>query len=151
MALPDNFVPDENEKFRALKEDLLSFEQARTLAAEVLINHGIIVEEKDLPKEWWRIALSRKVIRDGVTLGAYFMISPVNAGRHGMGYTTVRTPDFDRRVLIMWEAEKGNLPAMFHWKGSVIGSVIDEELREGDPGGSFDGFGGFDQEREEGK
>ena len=145
MVLPDNFIPDE--KFRAMKEDLISFEQARELAAEILINHGLIVQQQDLPKEWWRIALSRKVIKKGedgneVTLGAYFMISPINAGRHGMGYTTVKTTDFERRVLIMWEAEKGNLPAMFHWKGSVIGSAIDDELRDGDPG---DDFGGFDE------
>ncbi|MEO2122408.1 MAG: hypothetical protein ABGY10_03690 [bacterium] len=148
MALPDNFIPDE--KFRALKEDLLPLDQARAMASDILVSHSLIIQENDLPKEWWRIALSRKVIKKGedgedVTLGAYFMISPINAGRHGMGYMIVKTADFERRVLIMWEAEKGNLPAMFHWKGSVIGSAIDEELREGDPGGSFDGFGGFDE------
>jgi len=124
----------------------LAFPAAKEAAASVLISEGLISSPFDLPKKWWKIAMTRRVEHDGEMFGVYFKMAPVNSGRHGTGYMIVKTDDFDRRVMKMFEEEEPLLHKARRHRtvGDPIKSTIDEDMEEEFPdegeGKDFEGF-----------
>jgi len=123
----------------------ISLPNAIKAATEVLVFEGYIEDSTEFPETWWTAALHKKVTVNGELKGAYFRFAPINAGRHGVGHVIIKTSDFDRRVLRMFEAEKKYIPKSMKMIAPALESAIDDDLGDDledidDDGEEFEGF-----------
>lgn len=108
-------------------------------ANNVLCLHGKIEDQKQIPANFWPKYLTSKKELNGVTVGEYFQLAWVHAGRHGKGAMVRYDENFDRRVLHLWDLFGHTIKKTVMVTG-YTGSALDETLLNKVQDAEFSGF-----------